>query len=64
VFVNTGRELMGVIPVGWGKIRIDAKPIEVLANASLVFPLIVSQMFPKQKWKESVKDCVCWIEDS
>lgn len=75
-FANTGRECNGSDSgasrvqmrrrVGWGKIRIDAKPIKVCANVSLIFPLIISQTFAKhvEEWKESVEDCVCWIEDS
>ena len=34
--------------VSWGKIRIDAKPVKVCADATLVFPLIVSQTFLKE----------------
>ncbi|XP_029294446.1 deoxyhypusine synthase [Cottoperca gobio] len=52
VFVNTGQEFdgsdSGARPdeaVSWGKIRTDAKPVKVYADASLVFPLIVSQTF-------------------
>lgn len=52
VFVNTGQEFdgsdSGARPdeaVSWGKIRTDAKPVKVYADASLVFPLLVSQTF-------------------
>lgn len=52
VFVNTGQEFdgsdSGARPdeaVSWGKIRADAKPVKVYADASLVFPLIVAQTF-------------------
>lgn len=52
VFVNTGQEFdgsdSGARPdeaVSWGKIRTDAKPVKVYADASLVFPLIVAQTF-------------------
>ena len=31
--------------VSWGKIRIDAKPVKVVAEATLVFPLIVASCF-------------------
>ena len=55
VFINTGQEFdgsdSGASPdeaVAWGKIKIDAKPIKVCADASLVFPLIVSQTFVKE----------------
>lgn len=72
VFINTGQEFdgsdSGASPdeaISWGKIRITAKPVKVCADASIVFPLIVSQTFAKDidQWKESVRDCVCWIED-
>jgi deoxyhypusine synthase len=33
--------------VSWGKIRIDAKPVKVCCDATLIFPLIVSQTFYK-----------------
>ncbi|XP_058509696.1 deoxyhypusine synthase [Solea solea] len=52
VFVNTGQEYdgsdSGARPdeaVSWGKIRTDAKPVKVYADASLVFPLIVAETF-------------------
>lgn len=38
--------------VSWGKIKIDAKPVKVCADATLVFPLIVSQTFYKAWIKE------------
>lgn len=54
VFINTGQEFdgsdSGASPdeaVSWGKIKIDARPVKVCADASLVFPLIVSQSFVK-----------------
>jgi hypothetical protein len=34
--------------VSWGKIKMDARPVKVSADASLVFPLIVSQTFYKE----------------
>jgi hypothetical protein len=34
--------------VSWGKIKMDAHPVKVSADASLVFPLIVSQTFYKE----------------
>ena len=34
--------------VSWGKIRMEAKPVKVCADATLVFPLIVSQTFLKE----------------
>ncbi|KAL0993375.1 hypothetical protein UPYG_G00106950 [Umbra pygmaea] len=52
VFVNTGQEFdgsdSGARPdeaVSWGKIRMDAKPIKVYADASIVFPLLVAETF-------------------
>ncbi|XP_074513034.1 deoxyhypusine synthase-like [Sebastes fasciatus] len=52
VFVNTGQEFdgsdSGARPdeaISWGKIRIDAKPVKVYADATLVFPLIVAETF-------------------
>lgn len=55
VFVNTGQEFdgsdSGASPdeaVSWGKIRLDAKPVKVCSDATLVFPLIVSQTFVKE----------------
>ncbi|CAM9266418.1 unnamed protein product [Phaeothamnion confervicola] len=54
VFVNTGQEFdgsdSGARPdeaVSWGKIRADARPVKVHADATLVFPLVVSQTFAK-----------------
>jgi len=54
VYVNTAQEFdgsdAGARPdeaVSWGKIRIDANPVKVYADATLVFPLIVSQTFLK-----------------
>ena len=54
VFVNTGQEFdgsdSGARPdeaVSWGKIRMDAKPVKVYMDASVAFPLIVSQTFAK-----------------
>uniref|UniRef100_A0A8C6LND0 deoxyhypusine synthase n=1 Tax=Nothobranchius furzeri TaxID=105023 RepID=A0A8C6LND0_NOTFU len=52
VYVNTGQEFdgsdSGARPdeaVSWGKIRTDAKPVKVYADASLVFPLMVAETF-------------------
>ncbi|XP_062891918.1 deoxyhypusine synthase [Mobula hypostoma] len=52
VFVNTGQEFdgsdSGARPdeaVSWGKIRMDAKPVKVCADATLVFPLLVAETF-------------------
>ncbi|KAM4598561.1 deoxyhypusine synthase-like [Polymixia lowei] len=52
VYINTGQEFdgsdSGARPdeaVSWGKIRTDAKPVKVFADASLVFPLLVAETF-------------------
>ncbi|XP_017277475.1 deoxyhypusine synthase [Kryptolebias marmoratus] len=52
VYINTGQEFdgsdSGARPdeaVSWGKIRTDAKPVKVYADATLVFPLIVAETF-------------------
>ena len=72
VYVNTGAEFdgsdSGASPdeaVSWGKIRITAQPVKVTCDATIAFPLMVSQTFAKdvQQWKESVKDTVCWAAD-
>jgi deoxyhypusine synthase len=34
--------------VSWGKIKTTAKPVKICADASIVFPLIVSQTFVKE----------------
>eukprot|EP00193_Tetraselmis_chui_P015628 CAMPEP_0177781838 /NCGR_PEP_ID=MMETSP0491_2-20121128/18097_1 /TAXON_ID=63592 /ORGANISM="Tetraselmis chuii, Strain PLY429" /LENGTH=361 /DNA_ID=CAMNT_0019301997 /DNA_START=1 /DNA_END=1086 /DNA_ORIENTATION=+ len=54
VYINTAQEYdgsdSGAKPdeaVSWGKIRLDAKPVKVHADASIVFPLLVSQTFAK-----------------
>ena len=54
MFVHVGQEFdgsdSGASPdeaVSWGKIRVDAKPVKVCSDATLVFPLIVSQTFVK-----------------
>lgn len=54
VYVNTGQEFdgsdSGARPdeaVSWGKIRLDAKPVKVYADASLVFPLMVAETFAR-----------------
>jgi len=52
VYVNTAQEFdgsdSGARPdeaVSWGKIRVDAKPVKVYAEATLVFPLIIAKTF-------------------
>lgn len=55
VFINTGQEFdgsdSGARPdeaVSWGKIKTDAKPVKVYADASLVFPLVVAETFARR----------------
>lgn len=52
VFVNTAQEFdgsdSGARPdeaVSWGKIRADAQPVKVYGDATILFPLLVSQTF-------------------
>jgi deoxyhypusine synthase len=52
VFINTGQEFdgsdSGASPdeaVSWGKVKMDSHPVKVSSDATLVFPLIVSQTF-------------------
>lgn len=54
VFVNTAQPFdcsdSGADPdeaVSWGKIRIDAEPVKVYGDASIMLPLIISQTFAK-----------------
>ena len=58
VYVSTAQEFdgsdSGARPdeaVSWGKIRIDAKPVKIYADATLVFPLLVAQTFAKTMYK-------------
>ncbi|XP_029440985.1 deoxyhypusine synthase [Rhinatrema bivittatum] len=55
VYINTAQEFdgsdAGARPdeaVSWGKIRMDAHPVKVHADASLVFPLLVAQTFAQK----------------
>jgi len=54
VFVNTGQEFdgsdSGAKPdeaISWGKIRLDAAPVKVYGEATVMFPLIVAGSFAK-----------------
>ena len=58
VFLNTSSEFdgsdSGARPdeaVSWGKIRKDAKPVKIYAEASLVFPLLVAETFARHHFK-------------
>ncbi|GMR37035.1 hypothetical protein PMAYCL1PPCAC_07230, partial [Pristionchus mayeri] len=59
IFINTGQEFdgsdSGASPdeaVSWGKIKPNAASVKVCADATLVFPLLVSQTFCKRVKKE------------
>ncbi len=61
VFVNTGMEFdgsdSGAKPdeaVSWGKVRVDAKPVKVHADATIIMPLLVAQTFAKEEEREEV----------
>ncbi|XP_035668896.1 deoxyhypusine synthase-like [Branchiostoma floridae] len=54
VFINTAQEFDGSDggarpdeAVSWGKIKSSATPVKIFADATLVFPLLVSQTFAK-----------------
>ena len=54
VFVNTAQEFdgsdSGARPdeaVSWGKIRVEATPVKVYGDATILFPLLVAQTFAK-----------------
>jgi deoxyhypusine synthase len=54
VYLNTAQEYdgsdSGARPdeaVSWGKIRMDARPVKVCGDATILFPLLVSQTFAK-----------------
>ncbi|KAM3656291.1 deoxyhypusine synthase isoform 2-T2 [Ammospiza maritima maritima] len=63
VYVNTAQEFdgsdSGARPdeaVSWGKIRVDATPVKVYADASLVFPLLVAETFARSAEAFGVPD--------
>jgi len=56
VYINTGEEFdasdSGARPdeaVSWGKIALNGKSVKIFADATLVFPLIVSETFAREK---------------
>ncbi|KYR02901.1 deoxyhypusine synthase [Tieghemostelium lacteum] len=62
VYINTGQEFdgsdSGARPdeaVSWGKIKIDAKPVKIYCEASIVFPIIVAETFVKHFQKKEPK---------
>ena len=55
VFVNTGQEFdgsdSGARPdeaVSWGKVKLDATPVKVYAEATIILPLLVAQTFARE----------------
>ncbi len=55
VYINTAQEYdgsdAGALPeeaISWGKILPDAKTVKVFADATIIFPLLVSQTFAKK----------------
>jgi len=61
VYINTAGEFdgsdAGASPdeaVSWGKIKMGAKPVKVVADATLVFPLIVAETFAKYHFEKKV----------
>ena len=63
VFLNTAQEFdgsdSGARPdeaVSWGKIKADARPVKVCGDASILFPLLVSQTFAKLEAVHHVAD--------
>ncbi|KAL6266305.1 hypothetical protein P5V15_003164 [Pogonomyrmex californicus] len=60
VFINTSSEFdgsdSGARPeeaISWGKIRKDANPIKVCADATLIFPLLVGETFARYHLEEN-----------
>mmetsp|Transcript_6148 Transcript_6148/g.20341 ORF Transcript_6148/g.20341 Transcript_6148/m.20341 type:complete len:94 (+) Transcript_6148:198-479(+) len=60
VFVNTGQEFdgsdSGAKPdeaVSWGKVRPEATPVKVCADATLLLPLLVAQTFARERGAEA-----------
>ncbi|CAG9465999.1 unnamed protein product [Pedinophyceae sp. YPF-701] len=39
--------------ISWGKIRTDADPVKVYGDATILFPLVVSQTFAKMWWSRA-----------
>lgn len=60
VFLNTASEFDGSDggarpdeAVSWGKIKKDATPVKVYAEATLVLPLLVGQTFAKRHYQST-----------
>ncbi|XP_022654828.1 probable deoxyhypusine synthase isoform X1 [Varroa jacobsoni] len=65
VYINTGQEFdgsdSGASPdeaVSWGKIKAAAQPVKVCVDASIAFPLLVSQTFAKRVNSAPANECV------
>lgn len=63
VFLNTASEFdgsdSGARPdeaVSWGKIRKDASPVKIYAEATLILPLLVGQTFAKRHFLKNNKE--------
>jgi deoxyhypusine synthase len=63
VYLNTAQEFdgsdSGARPdeaVSWGKIRPEATPVKVCGDASILFPLLISQTFLKEVERRSGKE--------
>ena len=39
--------------VSWGKIRMDATPVKITGEASILFPLLVSETFARHHFNKS-----------
>ena len=59
VYLNTAMEFDGSDagaapdePVSWGKIKASARPVKVVADATLTFPLIVAETFAKYHYSK------------
>ena len=72
VYINTAHEFdgsdRGASPdeaISWGKIRMTANPVKVSMDATVAFPLIVSQTFAQrvEEWREMAKDTVCHVDE-
>lgn len=60
MFLNTASEYdgsdAGARPdeaVSWGKIKKDATPVKIYAEASLILPLLVGQTFAKRHYQST-----------
>lgn len=42
--------------ISWGKIKKDATPVKIHAEASLIFPLLVAQTFAKRHFPNENKN--------